>query len=618
MKKIYAFFLFTAVAGGAIAQLKPRPQVPQSAQSVKVSKDAIYANPAINSPSNNDSKLGAPIPMAKFQKNMTLWQQIIGYTNYDNQSNGSMEDRIIMDDNGMGHAAWMLSNEVSTWSDRGTGYNTGVYTNWEVEPVDRIEDVRTGWVDLHKTANGTEFYVCHDGSGAPKFNSRPAIGTGAWTLIDLPTTFTQDFLWPRAAVDGNTIHVIALSEPSGLDAAALPVNNLDGNLVYWRSDDAGATWTVQDQYFAELDVSEYEGISSDSYAIDARDGVVSIGIFSRFHDTALLKSGDNGTSWTYTVISDFAIPGYIYDSLSDSNADGIADTLFTCDGTGALLIDGAGVTHVFFGSNFILDDTPDDTFYSYFFTFDLLYWNETYATDDVFICATAQESPIDDDETFTIGSADEVSNYTRSLAGMPTITEDADGVIYIVYAGADEEYLGSQYYRHLYVTKTEDSGASFVDPVELTPDVDYEYLEFAYPSLVEHDGVLHIVAQRDSEPGILVPEVANGASTETNDIIYLAVTTDLNVDVNVDENAAPVAKMNVYPSPTTGVVNLEGENLDKQSLKVYDMTGKLMVNTTINGRDKVTYDFSFLPDGMYNLTIGSGKSKMSTEILIQK
>jgi Secretion system C-terminal sorting domain len=618
MKKLYSIFLLTAIAVGATAQQKPRPQIPHSAISVKASKDEVYANPTATQANNSQAKLGAPMPMAKFQKNMTLWQQVIGYTNYDNQSNASMESRIIMDDAGIGHAAWMLSNEVSTWSDRGTGYNTGVYTNWAVEPVERIEAVRTGWVDLHRTESGTEFYVCHDGSGPPKFNSRPVIGSGEWTLIDMPTAYTQDFLWPRAAVDGNTIHVIALSEPSGLDATALPLNNLDGNLVYWRSDDAGATWVVQDYFFAALDVSEYEGISSDSYAIDARDGNVSIGIFSRFHDTALLKSSDNGANWTYTIISDFAIPGYIYDSLSDSNADGIADTLFTCDATGALKIDGAGVTHVVFGSNFIIDDTPDDTFYSYFFTFDLLYWNDTYATDDIFICATAEESEIDDDEDFTIGSADEVSNYTRSLAGMPSIAEDEDGVIYIVYAGADEAFLGSQFYRHLYVVKTEDNGLSFLDPVELTPDEDEEYLEFVYPSVVEHDGVLHIVAQRDTEPGILVPEVANGASTETNDIIYIAISTDLNTDVNVGETAAPVLKMNVYPSPTSGIVNIEGENLDKQSLKIYDMSGKLMVNTTINGRDKVTFDFSFLPTGMYNLAVGSGKNKMNTEILIQK
>ncbi len=620
MKRIYSFIILGFLTSVSFAQLIPRPQSPSTPFSAKAKKDEAPQSQASATSNSSAAKLSAPIPLARIEKSMPMWQQLIGFTNYDNQSNNSTQDRIIVGADGVAHAAWMLSNEGSGWTDRGTGYNSGEGYEWDVEPVDRIESVRTGWPDLHQTESGQEFYVCHDGTGPIHINRRPTVGSGTWTLTEIPTALTVNILWPRAAVDGNTIHVIALSEPSTTaNPDPAPVNGLNGNLIYWRSEDGGATWAVQDHIFMELDVAEYEGISADTYAIDARQGDVSIAIFSRFHDAALLSSSDDGDNWTYTIISDFEISGYLYDTLSDSDGDLVADTLFTTDGTGALVIDGAGVTHVFFGSNFIVDDTPDDTFYTYFFTFDLLYWNDTYETNEIYICATAEEDETDDDETFTIGSADEVSNFTRSLAGMPSVTEDEDGIIYVVYSGADEYYLGDHYYRHLYVVTTEDSGVSFLPPVELTPDEDEEFYEFVYPSVVENDGILHIVAQRDFEAGVLVAEVIAGdaSSTDVNDIIYLAITTDLDTDVSVEENEQ-VAQLNVYPSPTAGIVNLEGENLDKQSLKVYDMSGKQMVNTTISGRDKVSFDFSFLPDGIYSLTIGSGKNKMSTEILIQK
>ncbi|MFN0031600.1 MAG: T9SS type A sorting domain-containing protein [Flavobacteriales bacterium] len=618
MKKFYAFMLLAACAVQATAQKQARPQSPATAHSVKVTKEGKSAQ-AVAMPiqKHSGAKLPASMPIAKLTKSMPLWQQVIGYTNYDNQSNASMEHRILVDDDGVGHATWMLSNESTAWTDRGTGYNSGVGYEWDEEPVERIEDTRTGWVDLHATASGKELYVCHDGTGPIKINRRDAVGSGTWTLTDMPTTFTGDMLWPRAAVDGEIVHVIGLSEPSGLDATALPVGGLDGNLMYWRSTDGGATWEVQEHIFPELDSNEYEGISSDSYAIDARDGVVAIAIFSRFHDTALLKSTDGGDTWTYTIISDFAIPGYIYDTLSDSNGDEVADTLFTTDATGAINLDENGMAHVFFGSNFIIDDTPDDTFYSYFFTFDLLYWNENYATDEIYIIASAENNPDDGDDIFDIPSADEISNYTRSLASMCSVAEDEDGIMYIVYSGADEYFLGNQFYRHIYVTSTEDNGLSFMDPVELTPDEDEEFLEFAYPSVTVKDDMLHIVAMRDEEPGILVPEVANGASTETNDIIYIAITTDFDTDISVDENTT-AANLSIYPSPTTGVVNVQGTDIEKQPLKVYDLSGKLMVSTIIGSRDLATFDLSFLPDGMYNVNIGSGKNKWSTQVMIQK
>lgn len=617
MKKIYSFILLSAFAVVAVAQQKQsparKPSTPAIKASVKATATPVVVQTPTEVPQAEEPKAKPNLSVSSSSKSMEFWEQVIGYSVYDLQSNNSVQDRIFVDDNDQVHATWTMSFETTAYTERGTGYNQGEGYVWDVEPVDRIESVRTGWPGLMRGGDNSEIIINHDGTTNLNMLKRPNIGSGNWTMTDIPTSMGRNLLWPRSCVDGNTIHLIAASEAPADGNTATPHNGLNGNLVYWRSDDNGATWSIQDHIFPEIDSNEYSRIDGDAYAIHARDGHVSIGIFSEFNTTALLHSMDNGETWMWMPISTFEIPGYEVDSLSDSDNDLIADTIFTSDGNGDVWIDDNMVTHVLFGTNFVLDDTPGDGFYSYFTTFDLAYWNSNMAADDLLTAGLAEESVNDTDEDFVIENIDYVANYRAGLCSMPSMAEDTDGTIYFVYAAGDEEYLDDQFCRHIYANKITGEG-TFGTAVELTPDEDFDFLEYAFPSLTMKNNYLHIVAMRDEEPGMHVS--GDEDDGDTNDIIYLAIDNEFDTTIGVDDVAK--ADFTIYPNPSNGMVNLNGENLARQDVRVYDVQGKMLLHTQLSSSTTNSIDMTFLADGVYNLVIGNGANKVSKELIIRK
>lgn len=617
MKKIYTFVLFSAIAAGAFAQQKQTPARKPTTPAVKASVQPI-ANPVVNEqpvavPTAQEPKAKPNLAVSSSSKSMEMWEQVIGYSVYDLQTNNAIQDRIFVDDNDQVHATWTMSFETTAFTERGTGYNQGEGYNWGDAPVDRIESVRTGWPGLMHGGDNSEIIINHDGTTNLNILKRPNVGSGNWTMSDVPTSMGRNILWPRSCVDGNTIHLIAATEAPADGNTATPHNGLNGNLVYWRSDDNGSTWSIQDHVFPEIDSNEYSRIDGDAYAIHARDGHVSIGIFSEFNTTALLHSMDNGDTWSYMPISTFEIPGYEVDELSDADNDLIADTIFTSDGNGDVWIDGDMVTHVLFGTNFVLDDTPGDDLYSYFTTFELAYWNTNMMADELLTAAVAEESVNDTDEDFIIENIDQVATYRAGLCSMPSMAEDTDGTIFFVYSAGDEEYLDNQFCRHIYANKITGEG-TFGTAVELTPDEDFDYLEYVFPSLTMKNNYLHIVAMRDEEPGMLVAgDLDDG---ETNDIIYISINNELETNIGVDESVA--ADFTIYPNPSNGLVNLSGDNLARQDVRVYDIQGKMILHTQLNGTGNNTIDMTFLSDGVYNLVVGSGDHKVSKELIIKK
>ncbi len=565
-----------------------------------------------------DKKFRPHFPILDMSRSMTLWEQVIGYTTYDNQTNNSMQQRIILDDQERAYATWTMSfQDNTTWTDRGTGYNRGEGYVWGEVPYDRVEVDRTGWPGIFKTGDNKEAYICHTGTGGLTMVQRPTIGTGNWTASTIPTAFGTDFLWPRSVVDGNKIHVIGLSAATALGGT--PINGVNGNLVYWRSDDNGATWAVQDHIFSQIDSTEFESVQSDSYAIDARNGKVSIAIFSEISDSIILTSDDNGDTWNSTIFFDFPISGYIGDHVTDIENDGIVDSLTSTDGTGALLIDNNGVSHVTFGEFFFFDDVEGDSLYSVFLTDRLLYWNSTLATDSISVIGTFQESATDANTTNDITVA-QSGAYRAGLASMPTMGEDADGNLYVVFSAADEEYLGVQVFRHLFAITSNDGGITWTPQTELTPDLEVNEYEYVFPSMVKTiDNTLHIVVMRDTEPGLTVRGDLD--ASHENDIVYIAVTKNLDISLG----ALEVGKdfdFNVYPNSSNGRITIAGENLAGMHVKLYDKQGKEMVNTKIgksfNAKDQQTFDFSYLPAGMYTLAVTDGTKKMTKEIIITK
>ena len=219
----------------------------------------------------------------------------IGTTNYDLETNYSGCKRISEDADGNIYATWTMGFEAPpNYPDRGTGYNRYDAGNdaWGDIPLDRLEaDVRTGWPNHIITNSGTEFIVSHVfTSGEYRLHTlRRETGETDWTESDMPTNTPVGVLWPRAAVDGETVHVMAITTPTGGLGGEI-YEGVNIHPLYYRSSDGGATWDVVDFIIPGLDSTFMKNlVTADCYYIDARDGVVAIGVFSQWNDIVVFK-----------------------------------------------------------------------------------------------------------------------------------------------------------------------------------------------------------------------------------------------------------------------------------------------------------------------------------------
>ena len=315
----------------------------------------------------------------------TITEEVIGTTTYDLQSNGAVQNRIIVHVDGTISAAWTMSQEYnSSFSDRGTGYNFFDGTSWGAQPTDRLETTRGGWPSIIALGNGGECAITHNTAGSFINNtSRAYIGAGAWT----ETTVTPDYLiWNRSAaggIDGNTIHMVALTEPSGGTWTGVPFNGVSGALLYYRSQDGGGTWDITDMQLPGMDSSTQIGMSGDVYSIAAQEETVVIAYFDDWGDSFIVKSTDNGDTWIKTTFLDFPVDKYTADSGFDLDNNDTTDHIFSSDNCGTVILDASGQAHVFYGvMQYSDDDLTDEGTSWYPGTNMLAYWNESYGSDN--------------------------------------------------------------------------------------------------------------------------------------------------------------------------------------------------------------------------------------------
>lgn len=370
MKKFYSFGLMLAIAGSMSAQ----SQLKQSPGSSPSARYNPYKDEVIHQVLTQKAKKTPMIPSAAKSAST---EEEVGISVYDLQTNGSVCPRIVADDQGVA-ATWTFSalEGGGAYSDRGTGYNfRNPSTNqWDDFPSARIESYRTGWSNLMHLANGSEVVLAHNGAGGIKMTTRAAVGTGAWNATtEIPNNTGEALLWPRACNVGNTIHMIAITDPNN----STPYNGLEMALLYYRSQDGGATWDVVDGALPEMSSAFTKDVTADTYAIHARGNTVAIAVFGELNDTYVYVSEDAGNTWTKTVVWDFPIDGYEVDMGTDIEGDGIQDTIMSTDGTGAIYVDVNNNLHVSFGTMFYTDDLGViDSVYSYFpLAGSIAYWN---------------------------------------------------------------------------------------------------------------------------------------------------------------------------------------------------------------------------------------------------
>ena len=693
-------------------------------------------------------------------------ETVIGTSTYDLQSNACVQNRILHHDDGTISAGWTMSTEYNTtFPDRGTGYNFFDGTTWSAQPTIRLEASRGGWPSILKMGSGKEASITHNTDNSyVNMTHRATPGSGTWTEQNISSQDSngvyRDMIWNRSAVGGlnnETVHMIAVTASSAF--AGAPFNGLDGALVYYRSQDEGVTWDRKDIQLPGMDTSMFTGMSGDVYAITAQGETVVVAYFDDWGDSFIVKSIDNGDTWTKTTFLDFPVDKYTADDGFDLDDNDTTDHVFSSDNNGAVILDANGQAHIFYGVMQYSDDDLADAGTSWYPGTNMLaYWNESYGSDN-HLDSTQNQSPTFTVDGDTLGSVhysldtvwinyentqesnyymiiqynnslspltptdtiwawesnvysydyDSLSNvidsifiiadstlvlsyntwysttlipnsislqdtvgyidaagvvtprgrwwsdmmndhiitaapdlnndgfvdgidstggyalYYNSRASMPNAGIDVAGNIWLSFSGYTETAdNGTQVFRHIYITKSEDGGATWKNPVDVTPhDMWNGMQECVFGSLSPVvDDKLRIIYQLDFEPGLAVR--GDEDMVDNNEIIYLEIDTvglfGTSVSVNDIKNTT---QFTVYPNPANDYTSIaiSLDKTEKVILTIVDLLGKEISNEEkmlFSGKTTERLDVSNFQNGVYFINLQVGNKITTQKLVITK
>lgn len=571
---------------------------------------------------------------------------VIGGTTYDLQSNAAVQNRLFRHSDGTMSAAWTFSNSGDLASpDRGTGYAYFDGSSWSAPPTARIEPQRNGWPSVSATTGGKEIIVSHNNTAQNLYvTSRPNKGTGSWSHSSINGPTSNGNLWPRMVVggsNGQTVHVISVTTPTA--NGGVVHQGLDGALTYSRSTDGGVTWDINQVVLPQLTASAgFYGFSGDQYSIDAKGDTVAF-VFGGFEESVcLMKSTDNGNTWTMTVVygHPMGLSWNPTNSISDADGDAVADTLYVCDGTPTVLIDNNGICHVAFGIMRILKDDPSASGVSFFpATSGLAYWNETMVDNNnnpecpkiIIDVEDRDNSGIVFDDLTNIN---QIAAYYISLTSQPSMGIDANGTLYLAYSALMEgtNNGNGQYYRNVHIMKSTDNGANWSIPLNVTDD---DYSEGVFASVAKRVGSeVHLIYQRDSEPGLAVR--GDEDPFGPNEIVYARIPVGdipstpngLNVPFcgdnvvigSVKNSTAKVNNLQVYPNPTNGLLNISyiSEVNGEVNVRMINLNGQEVMNQTFNkanGEFLNTINMNNFAKGVYMLQVITPERTLTEKVI---
>ena len=523
------------------------------------------ALPGIASTTNNNS--------ATAQERAT--QVEIGTTTFDLESAASPGHRVYEDANGNIYAGWHFSTEEDSFTDRGTGVNMSNGTEWgEAERVEGA--VRGGYPILAVSSAGDQYVSSHINDGQWRLGLHTKFtGESAWTVGIIPDNTPADFglVWGKIAIGGDNEEVIhAIGVTFGLDASneQLLYEGVAQHPLYYRSSDKGLTWEVQDMILPGIDSSNYLSIGAEEYTIEAKGNTVAIGFFPSWGDAVVLKSTDGGDNWENTVLLDFAIDryddSYVY-TFEETGLDvddplWIGDSLavLSTDGHASMILDNDDNIHVTVGRMYYSADGSGGRFY-FPGTEGLFYWNESFGANNMTNIALVEDLDMSDSIEIV-----DIAVYFRSLTSMQTMGVDGDNNIYVTYSALNELYVDAddnQNFRHVYIIKSTDGGATWTEPFAVINGETFEEdflseVEGAYPQIPANIGeTIHLVYHQDFRPGLAL--TGDMDPVETVSIIYVELEKDdfsavgISSTLNLDKNLQAI----ISPSLTTGNVFLE-------------------------------------------------------------
>src|SRR5688572_158588 len=668
---------FTASLGAADAQ-KANQRVRPVGNIVET--PALLNNSLRNTAQNNATK-GKD---AKNQKVMFSFGTQIGRTYYDLQTNSASGNRVIRNADGSVSTAW---NEVcalgtgAAFPTRGAGYNYFNGTSW-VEGTDGTcpdqfgaASKRVGWPELVVLPSGKEMIFSHN-STAVNLTSRATKGTGAWgNTTDIAHTADvggagNAGTWPRAVSNGNYVHLIyALNHASSTGAVPLPVVNGVGNpMVYSRSSDGGVTWDRTNVYLPGMrgvvasDPTSYSSesfnnIGGDDYAIATNGSNVSIVSGSYGEPWTLWTSNDNGATFTRRLIKTVLPVDTTILTVTVGGVPRQDTAAYVNDAAHAIVIDNAGVTHVWAGmklaqvnvktapggakyyrsagTSYTSNDTPN---------YGLLYWNSAMTAPvassfDLLIAGVEDSQPFTSPPNWVgngSGTGEGAFPYVPGIVSMASAGVDASNNIYVVYSAVVEGTGGSatsQPFRDIYIMKRFAGTNKWSKPVNISREINLNaanssaaeasFQESVYPSIartIGADNKVHIIFQADSEPGLHV----NGDTDPEDENFIMYYPYDGAKIMGTKEDIAKyVNNISAFPNPTTDnvTINVDLKKNANVSVRVTNIMGQEVANVAPKqmaaGNSQVKIDMNGLANGVYLYTVTSDNFTVTNRIVKQ-
>ncbi len=467
MKKYYLLGLM-GVCTMAFAQspkIKPAPGTESTPATPTRTTDVVPPSPVrVN---NN------PSPFQEIYLGKNSRSQLIGRSMNDQQTNGSIYNRIHVFGDGKVSTTWTTSADGTPFAQRGSGYNHFDGTSWGPVNTNRIESERAGFPSYsYSAATNEEMIISHrvkagTGEAGGIFLNRKALTGSTWTtnlVLDTNLTF-PGVLWPKTVISGDYLHIFAsYTDSSDNQPNRVIINGIRTPQVYSRYKISTSTWLDKNILLPGYDSTRVYAGGGDNYSIDAKDSIVVILLGGLTDDLALWKSTDNGSSWTKTIIDSFPVPAYDYKTLFD--------TTYSNDGAVHVVLDATAKAHCFWPLARVLDANITDNSVTYFpGQVNLMYWQEGWHVDSILSIATSVD--VDNDGAVNFGSnwnAAGARYGNHSIITMPSAAVAPNGNIYVIYSSLTEKDVSADNtnYRDVYGIFSEDGGKSWSTAVNLT------------------------------------------------------------------------------------------------------------------------------------------------------
>ncbi len=619
MKRLFLFAAACCIVMTGFAQLKP-------------ASFQKFNNVSEPEPFQHDGTLvGAQQTFPMVSSRSTLEDANIGWSHYDLQSNCSSPPHIYYYNDGTMGGVFTMSHENSTaFSDRGAGYNYYDGAAWGPQPSARIEGDRAGWPSYAPVGPTGEIVISHRGSAYPLYvNTRSVKGTGTWTELILQAPVDASGMdWPRMVTNGPDnmyVHLIAVTGPSTLSGWIW--NGLDGALIYNRSLDGGVTWDGWQQLDG-MTSAEYLRFGGDSYSFAEPVGnTICFTVGSNFMDQFIMKSTDNGDTWTKTIIWD--CPWDLWTG-PDTTGD------FNCvDGNTAVQLDASGKAHVVFGLSEAHGDTDGSRYY-YIWRDGLIYWNEDMPElpqdldPDELIANGNYIGWVQDTMVWYAGET-EVAYYGGSFSSMPTLATDDDGNVFVMWSGMTDYRDTDDYMlRHIFARVSNDNGVTWGDSIfDLTGGFLQQWSEFVYPSVSPtSDNNLYIIYQEDDAAGVFVKSIGSSTyqgqvAATINNMLIMTVEKDIFVGINERQEEVTFQLSQNYPNPVKDQTTMKltlAKSADV-TVNVYSILGQNVqeVNSGMlhAGNHQLVVDASGLNKGVYFISVKVGDQVQTRKMIVE-